>query len=449
MAGTGGRNTATLGIDRHRVLLAGSSSLETPAERALDRVLRSGHPASVLRLYLSHLQPPSFLLPPGPRPHHGRVARCLFDDAVQHGGGQVFGCRNGDLVLIAGPDAVAALGATLLPLFRAEAQNDRQVIGIWSLPEEAAAVRAEFAASTADAMIAEDPPAPLGAIAAIGALLASTQFDEFLRRQTAIRITGTRIAALFQEVSVSVAAIEARIGLNIPPDADPYLTRYLTAQLDARLTSALPDAKLLTAPAINVNLPLATIRSPGFEALRLAAQRQGVLLGVELALADAVANLPLYEATRRHLQAEACSVVLDGIDHRTLLHCDPAALQPDLLKLDWSPLLPTLPAHEQRRIRQALDALGPERVVLNQANAEAALVWGRERGIACFQGRHVDLMLAADRIRGCAHSAACTLRQCIERAAANDERGQLGCQDTDILGGRLHWWRSPTQGASA
>ena len=416
--------------DRTRIILSGSSSLESPAERALDRVMRSGQPASVLRLHLSRL-PPAYL-----QPYHGRIARCLFDDAVQRCGGQVFACKSGDLVLIAGSDAVASLGAVLLRLFRAEAAGDGQLLGLWSLPADEAAIRAEFAAPRGAPGSPEDPPAPLGAIAAIGTFLAaSPPGGGLLRRQTAVRIEGGRMLGLFQELSVSLPAVEARIGISLPHGADPYLFRYIAGQIDAWMLPSLAEADDHRVNALHVNLPLASLTTPGFDALRSSARRTRTQLGVELSLAEAVADLRRFRHARDRLQADGCTVVLDAVGPQAMLHCDLAALRPDLVKFDWSPLVPALPAREQRRLRQALDQIGADRIIVHRAETEAALVWGLGHGVACFQGRHVDLMLAADRVRFCSHSAACSLRQCIDRAAAGDEDGQRGCFDTALLRG--------------
>jgi hypothetical protein len=45
----------------------------------------------------------------------------------------------------------------------------------------------------------------------------------------------------------------------------------------------------------------------------------------------------------------------------------------------------------------------------------------------------VDAMLAAERITHCAHAAACSLRQCIDRAAATGAAGRIGCKNTAML----------------
>lgn len=419
---------------RTRVLLAGSDTLRTPAQQALDRILRSGQATSVLQLYLSRVHPA------GPQPHHRRVARCLFDDAVQ-AGGQVFTCSNGDLLMIAGPDTVAGLGATLLRLFRGEAPADQQLLGLWSLPDDEAAIHAAFATSAELQSSAREQAAPLGTIAAISVMLSSAPCGELIRRQVAVQIVGGRLRPLFHELSISVPALEAHIGMRLPSGADPYLSRYLAGQLDERMLGGLADAELDRIHALNVNLPLTCAGSPGLSALSGAARQAGLLLGVEIPFVEVMADLPRFTALRAAWQADGWRVLLDGIDHHMLLQCDPASLLPDLIKLEWSALIPAQPAREQRRLARALEAVGTDRVVLDRADTETALIWGIERGITRFQGRHVDAMLAADRLRMCEHAAGCSLRQCIDRAAATDADGQIGCRDTGLLAGVLH--RSP------
>ena len=107
----------------------------------------------------------------------------------------------------------------------------------------------------------------------------------------------------------------------------------------------------------------------------------------------------------------------------------PAALAPDLVKLDWHPTVP----EGARTLDEAVAALGPDRVVLARAETEAALAWGLARGIRRFQGRHVDAMLAAQRIGACSYGRGCTLRQCNERATATGPGGQAGCLNPALL----------------
>ncbi|MBC7634468.1 MAG: hypothetical protein H7251_02585 [Acetobacteraceae bacterium] len=56
-------------------------------------------------------------------------------------------------------------------------------------------------------------------------------------------------------------------------------------------------------------------------------------------------------------------------------------------------------------------------------------------GIRRFQGRHVAIILAAERVLACPHSAGCTLAQCADRAASTDPGGRNGCLNLDLLDG--------------
>ncbi len=413
-----------------RVILATGNPAASPLHQALDLGLdwagRTKRPVAILILHLSRLHAP------GPRPHHRRIASALLDGAIQTHGGQVFHCGNGDFVLLTDPATSAALVPTLSHLFRPEAPGVDRLLTLWSLPTDEDAARAHLTSAAPSAAVMEDVPVPLGALAAAEAVLASVPVDELVRRQTAVRITARGMEPLYQELSVSLAALEARNGAPLPVIADPYLFRHLAARLDERVLHAAAGTHLATVPAIHLNLTISSVLSAEF--MRFAAGRDATTrLGIELQFMEAVADLPRFSLACDRLRDTGCSLVLDGLDHAVLSLARPAHWQPALLKLDWSPRMATLPARERRLLTAALTAFGPERIVLHRAETEAALAWGRSHGIRRFQGRHVDAMLAAERITACRHAAACTLRQCIGRAAATGPGGRAGCRNTDLL----------------
>ncbi len=156
-------------------------------------------------------------------------------------------------------------------------------------------------------------------------------------------------------------------------------------------------------------------------------------IGVEVRFMEAVADLSRFAQACRGCVTPAFRLVLDGVDHAALSLARPGALDPDLLKLDWSPRMTGLPGRERRLLAQSITALGPGRIVLHRAETEAALVWGRAHGIERFQGRHVDAMLAAARLSDCRFAGGCSLRQCIDRAAATGPAGRAGCRDPALL----------------
>ena len=410
-----------------RVFLAASPA-ESPLQQALTRAARAGRPAAVLLVALSRMHAP------GARPHHYRACRAVIDLAVRSHSGQVFTASNGDLVLLAAPEVAGEVMATLSAMLRTEAGGHPDLLLRWTVPGQEAAVLAQIDRLTGlPPTMAEEPPAPIGAIAAVSALLASAPGGELIRRQAGARVAGGTVTAFYHELSFSLAALEARIGLRLPAGADPYLFRHLARELDDQMLAALARDRLLVSGSMHLNLTLPSLGSDGWSRLLPAAARSGLELGIELQFMEVVADLPGFARAREQLRASGCDVVLSGIDHTTLLLAQPEGLQLDWLKLDWSPRMAALAAQDNRAVVSALERIGLECVILRRADTESALAWGVAAGIRYFQGRYVDTMLAAGRLRGCPHAAACTLRHCTDRAAATDAAGQAGCLNPALL----------------
>jgi hypothetical protein len=228
--------------------------------------------------------------------------------------------------------------------------------------------------------------------------------------------------------------------------ADPFLFRHLAFRLDWRMLALLADAAGTggvldiaaggpgTAP-LHINMTLPGILSNRFARVARLCRSFAAPIGIEVALIEACADPAAFERGRRVLHDAGLKLVLDSVSHLALMLARPGALQPDMVKLDWSPALPDLPLEERLRVAVALERLGPDRVVLHKAETEAALRWGLAQGIRRFQGRHVDAMLAAGRGLACPRAAHCTLRQCIERAASVGPSGRAGCDAAGLLDG--------------
>ena len=403
---------------------------DTPLQQALGRALRAARPTAVLIVALSRMHAP------GARPHHHRACRAVIDLAVRSHSGQVFTCPNGDLVLLASPDVASELMATLSAMLRAEAAGREDLLTRWTVPGQEEAVQAQLAQlAGSPPNMAEEPPAPIGAIAAVGALLASAPGGELIRRQAGARVAGRAVISFYHELSFSLAALEARIGLRLPAGADPYLFRHLARELDDQMLAALARDRLLVSGSMHLNLTLPSLASAGWSRLLPAAARAGLRLGIELQFMEVVSDLPGFTKARQQLRDAGCDVVLSGLDHATLLLAEPESLHLDWLKLDWSPRMAALAGKEHGRLLAAIERTSPDRLILRRADTEAALAWGLAAGIRCFQGRYVETMLAAERLRTCQHAAACTLRHCMDRAAATDAVGQVGCHNPALLDG--------------
>ncbi len=393
-----------------------------------------------------------------PRPHHRRVARSLLEDAAQRHGGQVFTLRNGDLVLLCSTAALRAPAAArngqiageslpelLTRLLRPDGGEPVAPLTIWLLPEArerllayAAERLAEGGLTPLDQAVAETE-LPLALTAAAEARL----LPDLLQRQTAVLIGGgrVRILPLFREITYASAALQAQAGGDAV-DADPFLLRHFATRLEERVVAALPaefgrGGALDPAggPPLHLNLAPATVNGPVFAELLAACRARGAGLGVEIALVEAAADPDGFALARAALREAGVPCVIDGVSLLALRLAAPAALAPDLVKIDWAPRLARLTASEARDLQAALAEIGRDRLLLAGADQEEALQWGLTQGFRRFQGRHVDAMLAASRLATCSHASGCTLRQCTERAGAVATAGRLGCLDTALLDG--------------
>lgn len=432
--------------------VAASGSDDGAARRLRDAAERTarrpeGRIGLVLRL--------SRLRPPAPRPHHRRVARALLEDAAQRHEGQVFALRNGDFALICGGGAaVLALPKILGRLLGSVAPDPSDIVTLWPLARESAALLAYASERLAD----RAPPAPEpqdgsapSSPAAIGALLAALDRagptagtpPGWTARGwiVALRAHGTPDAALrplWQEIGFAAPALPNAAAIA----QDPCLAAHLAGQLDGRLLALLAAAcggggvldvtARRGAPALLALTP-ATLARPDFAALAERAHAAGRPLAVAVGFAEACADAAAFGAARRQAAALGYRLVLDGVTGLALRLTRPWLLGTDLLRLDWSPLLPALSPAEEAQLGAALQAIGPSRIVLRHAGDEAALRWGLAHGIRRFQGPHVEAMLAAARQRACPDAAGCTIGQCTARGSATAPDERRGCRRPVLL----------------
>lgn len=411
---------------------------------ALERIVRAS-PArqagwALLALHLSRIPPP------GVRAHHRRVAAAVLDDAAARAAGQVFAMANGDLVLLFQPaDGGAALLAALARLFKADFADTAILRSVWPLGDSASLALAYVMARVSEgdrATPAPEPASSTGAIAAMDDIVQTGALSDLMHRQTAVLLRPGRALAvvpLFREVAISTSVLEARIA-GSHATADPFLFNHLAARLDHRMLTELrndvPGGGLLSmglgAAALHINMTVSGILSQDFANFANAcppALAAGLRIGVEVQFVEAFADIKAFILARERLRLAKLHLVLDGVSADTLLLTDPGILRPSLVKLSWSAAMQTAGPE----LAEAITRLGADRIVMHRTENDAAVVWGMARGITRFQGRYVDAMLAAERMRACAQAKACTVRQCTERASATGRAGRTGCLNLPLL----------------
>ncbi|MGH7105273.1 MAG: hypothetical protein ACREFT_02050, partial [Acetobacteraceae bacterium] len=450
---------------------------------AAHRALRAPESRIAVVLHLARLAPP------GPGPHHRRIARALLIEAAQRHDGQLFPLANGDLVLLCRPPATAAgsaddpgaLPGMLRRLFAGETPEPNTIVSLWPLADQSdrllsyARERSDALASPSDsenpsagpdrstmapslhplalpplASPSSAPPAPPLPNPAPFAL--PPAIPELLQRRTAALISRTdgvrahAIQALFRDISFSAPALDAHYAPPGARPADSWLCRHLTHHFDEQLLAlveaALPGdgplgmANATPGLALHLSISPEIVVRPRFDHFATLCRALGIFIGIEVPLIAAAAAPAAFAAARAALHRSGFRIVLGGISPQALRLTRPQALEPDLLKLDWTPRLARLAEPDQRALAASVAAIGPDRVVLQRADTEAAMVWGLGQGIRRFLGAHVDAMLAAQRMLACPAASACTLHQCIERAASAAAPGRRLCRNLPLLDAR-------------
>jgi len=464
----------------------------THAERLLldaaQWALRQGLGGFVFVLHMSHFAAMrSFAT-------YDRIGRATMQMFCRQVDGQMFAMANGDIVVLCramtGPnpsrrqDGVRIepgdLAATCERLFRFNASQQGPLVTVWSLETETDRllryIKERLAEPSREPAADEGPMSSQPPLGAPGSLLTEGAMADLLHRQRGVLVRtgsgriGLALRPIYQEITFSIPAMVARASAvapaanavanassigsqnaphGVPPAAaaaiDPYVFQHLAGRLDARMLAALTDEIAAQGPldaratsetpcTLHVNLTLPATSSPSFRAFAKRCADRGLALGVEISFMEASADPSRFAAFQAEARVRGVSVLLDGVSLLALAIMQPTVSAVDFVKLDWPSPAPDPGAAEADRIDAAINRLDAGRVILQRAETEAALQWGLARGIRRFQGRHVDAMLGANRMIGCAHAHGCTVRQCVDRAAALSPLGRPRMQQSRRAG---------------
>ncbi|AMW34366.1 EAL domain-containing protein [Haematospirillum jordaniae] len=418
----------------------------THSERELlDTVERGGRtPAGRTAVHL-HL---SQLLPSNRTPSHLRMAASLFMPLQSLNAVRVFSLSCGDIMVVGKdmpedevervinrirslfhddplswydedegiPDPFVTWYAfevdlqVLLPVVRsilAEAEKRRQAMGM--LPPE---------------------PEPIGP-GDLGGMISgldSLNIRRNIHRQPCIHITEKQAEILFEEFYVSVSSI----GRVIAPHRDILSERWLFQEfsrtLDTRMIAALVRSEVAALPrTISLNLNLESLDSKEYDVLRRSMDPDRHIV-VEVQVIDVFTNLDRWLSAKPMLRETGDFLALDGLTPSMGGVMDLERLDPDFVKVIWSPEM-AAPEHPTAvsDIRSIVNALGGDRVILSRCDSQVAVTWGIEHGIRSFQGRFIDAVHGAMTMRSCPAAAQCTLKECATRRSAVDMKMRTTC----------------------
>jgi len=227
--------------------------------------------------------------------------------------------------------------------------------------------------------------------------------------------------------------LERRLAITGRASGDPCLFRHLASRLDRRMIDQVINDlghEAPEAPRLHLNLTIPTLLSAAFDHFADRCLAFGRKPGIEVPLIEACRDPVQFAAVRARMQARGFTLVIEGISPLALRLANPAHFGADLVKLNWESGLAT---HPHPQFLAALQRLEPAQTVLQHAESEAAIAFGLAHGITKFQGRYIDSMMAAARLKSCPAAAGCTLRQCAERGTAISAATRRFCLNLPLL----------------
>ncbi len=329
------------------------------------------------------------------RPHHQRLLRDALDPVLAAARTRVFDLPNGDVVAVAAPPGLA-LEAARLALLRTLDSAAADLVQALRLPNGAALLLAMTADSLGMGVASMAPPEathhpPLGSfdLDAAERALAQADLEAMTLAQGVCRLDpeGDPAEPLWEDRRIVWAALADAVLPGVDLVGAAPLQRRLARLVELRMLAeiARPAAGLGWRP---VGLPVvpATLASPGFlrfdEALP-AGRRRDIVLGFRPA--DVLANPAGFTEARDLARRRGYRLALDDAAADVLAVLPAERLGLDLTRLRWAPDLPAaMPGGLVELLAQ------PERVVLTGVDRPAAIAWGWEVGIRCFQGPLVE-----------------------------------------------------------
>ena len=232
----------------------------------------------------------------------------------------------------------------------------------------------------------------------INKLLQGTRINDLIRRQSAVVVRpGGAGEVLFREHYVSMIDLQKRIAPEINLFASPWLFQYLTETVDRRVLSVMVRRDFAALKqAISLNLNISTVLSPGFQNFHDVVGSNTGLVVIEMQTIDVFSDMGAYAYARDWLRSHGYRVLIDGLNPLSLQFFDPSVLTADFVKVGWSPdFHGGVPENRMVEMREVVEDVGSESVILARVDSEEAVKWALNLGIQRFQGHYIDRVVTA------------------------------------------------------
>ncbi|MBT7505416.1 MAG: EAL domain-containing protein, partial [Rhodospirillales bacterium] len=229
--------------------------------------------------------------------------------------------------------------------------------------------------------------------------LIRADLSNLVRRQFACKIDDTMVPTQqFSELFISIQDLRETLMPDVNLLANRWLFQHLTETLDRRMLSMLSKTdRIAITGDISFNINIRTLMSNEFLAFddNVAANRRGAMI-IELQKEDIFADLGSYLFVREFVQSKGYRVAIDGMTLEAMQLIDHKRLGANMVKLVWNGELVDGGENVQAQVRQMIESIGGENVVMCRCDNREAIDFGKSVGIQLYQGRYIENLLAED-----------------------------------------------------
>jgi hypothetical protein len=352
---------------------------------------------------------------PGPKKTRDNITRAIQTInqlKARHGEGEIFLMRNLDLVFVAreiGKPIIAAACDTVEKVFVGNqgvqfnnihgGQNSFYTIFDLAIDFPKVLAWAESVAGVSEAVSTASSdakkPADFATLMRVQEDMLKADITPMLFNQPVYLIgEGGKGTVVFQEIYISVQALENTLCPGYSLTARPWLFSDLTEDLDAAVLKVLSDpAERVARRRMSINLNLSTLSSQKFvkfDADLPPEQRQDVVL--EISKTDIFENMRLYRKLTPFLRERGYRVLLDGLTMESALAIDFDGIDCDFAKVFWAAEAANYTPEQFARIKAKLARKKP-RIVLARCDTAESARFAKSVGISLVQGRLIDHMV--------------------------------------------------------
>ena len=408
---------------------------------ALGRIARNPEGYAVLYIKASKLKPkhrhPKFL----------KILEKFFDGVVGLATGVFFPLSNGDFVILGRGFSQSIIDVAVDKLREGtyndpilHGKNSSDFAAVFEFPEHFAdfytyiynLVETGPANQFGAQVEAEKRAIDAGEIDQVLSILEQIDVSELVKRQSVVQIQGAnQFKVKSQEFFVAVKDLNMLFeGVDL--QANKWLYFYMLQHLDKRVLKSFFAAQLKQWPdEICVNLNLNSVYSQEFIDFAKEFSKRGHKIIVEVQLIDVFNNLPLYFEVKEILGRGNHKILIDGVNLPSLKLMNIKNLNPNMVKIFWETLMEHSENNEE--VRQIIELLGRDNVVLAKCDSSQALSWGLRHGITSFQGPYMDNIEVSVVRQQCPNVSYCSMKECLRRKRLLSGKEHECCLQRDVL----------------